>query len=205
MALIETITTASGQTTTVNGVTRLAVTTTGVTLSGTVVGAGGNYSLVETKTLSAASGTQTFSGLAGDTDKQYFLTGELTVSTGANIEIYPNGNTGSVMTGAYLSNTSGAPTPTSGAFTKLTMPLGSSVSSGERFAFACTIIADSRGSTFAPLFMLQILNDATGGGGAIRWQTANCAFTSKAAITSIGVAATAGNVTGRLSLYKITT
>lgn len=45
MALIETITDASGATTFVNGVARLAVTTTGVTVSGTFSGggAGGGY------------------------------------------------------------------------------------------------------------------------------------------------------------------
>lgn len=205
MALIEVITDASGQTTTVNGVARLAVTSTGVTLSGTVVGAGGNFALVETKTLSAASGTQTFSGLAGDTDKQYLLEADITVSTGALIEIYPNGNTGNVMTTAYITNSSSVTAPAGGTTTKLQMPAGSSVSSGERLQFSCRILADSRGGTFAALFRTNCILDATGGGGAIRQQLLSSAFTNKGAITSLGVASSAGTMTGRLSLYKITT
>lgn len=205
MALIEVITDASGQTTTVNGVTRLAVTSTGVTLSGTVVGAGGNFALVETKTLTAASGTQTFSGLAGDTDKQYLLEADITVSSGSLIEIYPNGNSGNVMTTAYITNSSSVTAPAGGTTTKLQMPAGSSVSSGERLQFTCRIMADSRGGTFAALFSTNCILDATGGGGAIRQQLLSSAFTNKGAITSLGVASSAGTMTGRLSLYKITT
>ena len=205
MALIETVTDTNGQTTYVNGVARIAATTTGVTLSGTVSGAGGNFLLVETKTLSAAGTVQTFSGLAGDTDKQYLLEGDITVSSGALIEIYPNGNTGNVMTTAYITNTSGVTVPAGGTTTKLQMPAGSSISSGERLQFSCRILADSRGGTFAALFFTNCINDATGGGGAIRLQTLSSAYISRTAITSLAVGSTGGSMTGRLSLYKIST
>ena len=169
-------------------------------------GSSGALILVETKTLSSASGTQTFSGLSGDIDKQYLLTGELSVSTGAMIEIYPNGDTGNVMKGTYITNTTVSTSPAGGWFyTKLSMPFESSVSSGERFAFTCTIIADSRGSTFAPLFIIEAINDATDGGGSLRLQKVHAAFTTKRSISSIGIASTAGTLTGRLSLYKIST
>lgn len=207
MAFIETITDASGQTTYVNGVARIAATTSGVTLSGTVVGAGGSFALVETKTLSAVSGTTTFTGLAGDTDDQYMLTGELTASTGMTVEMYFNGNTGLVWTGSYYGNLSNVAAPAGGGFTgaKWAMPFGTSFGTGERLLFSMVVLADSRGSTFAPIVQAQICNDNTGGGGNFRSQTAMAAWTPKAAITSIGVAPSTGNITGRLSLYKITT
>lgn len=206
-AFIETTTTASGIVTSVNGTPRLTLSTTGVTLSGTVVGAGGNFALVETKTLSAVSGTTTFTGLAGDTDDQYMLTGELTASTGMTVELYFNGNTGTVWTGSYFGNLSNAGTPAGAGFSgaKWAMPFGSSTGSGERLLFSMVILADSRGGTFAPIVQAQICNDNTGGGGNFRSQTAMGAWTPKAAITSIGVAPSTGNITGRLSLYKITT
>ena len=203
-SFIETVVDASSATTYVNGVARLTVSNTGVALTGTVTGAGGAFSLVETKTLTAAGTVQTFSGLNGDTDKQYILEGDITVSSGSLIEIYPNGNTGSVMTTAYITNTSGVTAPAGGTTTKLQMPAGSSVSSGERLQFTIRILADSRGGTFAALFSTNCINDATGGGGAIRQQLLSSAFTSKAAITSIGVGSTAGTMTGRLSLFKVT-
>jgi hypothetical protein len=203
-SFVERVETASGETTYVNGVARLTVSTTGVALAGTVTGAGGAFSLVETKTLSAASGTQTFSGLSGDTDKQYILEGDITVSSGSLIEVYPNGNTGNVMTTAYITNSSGVTSPAGGSTTKLQMPAGSSVSSGERLQFTIRILADSRGGTFAALFSTNCINDATNGGGAIRQQLLSSAFTPKTAITSIGVGSTAGTMTGRLSLFKIT-
>lgn len=206
MPTIETLTDATGQTTYVNGVARLTVNTTGVTVAGTFTGGGGGgaLSLVETKTLTAATGTQTFSGLAGDTDKLYLLEGEITVSSGSLIEIYPNGNTGNVMTGSYITNTSGNTAPAGGTLTKLQLPGGFSVSSGERLQFTIRILADSRGSTFAPLFSTNCINDATAGGGAIRQQLISSAFTSRAAITSIGFASTSGSMTGRVSLFKLT-
>lgn len=57
MALIETITDASGQTTYVNGVARIAATSTGVTLSGVVSGAGG-YATGVRQVVYATTGTQ---------------------------------------------------------------------------------------------------------------------------------------------------
>lgn len=166
-------------------------------------GTAGAMTLIETKTLSS-TGSVTFSSLNGDTDKLYFLQGEVTVSSGANIEIHPNGNSGTVMIGSYITNTSGVTTPAGGAITKLSMPAASSVSSGERLKFSIEITADSRGSTFAPLFQTNCINDATGGGGAIRQQTISNAFTVRSAITSLKVFSTGGNMTGRISLYKVT-
>jgi hypothetical protein len=190
------------------------VLTAGSGISITDGGAGGNITisasggsgaltLVETKTLTT-TGSVTFTGLNGDTDKTYFLEGEVTVSSGANIEIHPNGNGGTVMIGSYITNTSGASTPAGGTLTKLSMPAGSSVSSGERLRFTTEILADSRGSTYAPLFQTHCMNDATGGGGAIRQQTISNAFTSRSAITSLKVSSTGGNMTGRVSLFKRT-
>lgn len=166
-------------------------------------GASGAMTLIETKTLTT-TGSVTFSSLTGDTDKIWVMEGEITVSSGANIEVYPNGNSGTVMTGAYITNSSGITSPSGGSLTKLSMPAGSSVSSGERLQFSIRILADSRGSTFAPLFRTDCINDSTSGGGAIRQQVISNAYTTRAALTSLQVSSTGGNMTGRISLFKVT-
>lgn len=162
--------------------------------------------LVETKTLSA-SGTQTFSGLNGNSDKIYILEGDITVSSGALIEIYPNSNSGNVVTCAYITNSSASTTPSGGTTTKLQMPAGSSISSGERLTFWCKISADGRSASFGQQFTVQVINDGTPGGGNLRQQHISGVFTAtpRANLTTLQVASTGGSMTGRLSLYKLST
>ena len=183
--------------------------TTGSAGAVTISSTGGGtpvLTLVETKTLSA-SGTQTFSGLNGNADKIYVLEGDITVSSGALIEIYPNSNSGNVVTCAYITNSSSVTSPSGGTTSRLQMPAGSSVSSGERLTFWCKISADGRSSTFGQQFTVQVINDATPGGGAIRQQHISGVFTAtpRANLTTLQVASTGGSMTGRLSLYKLAT
>ena len=183
--------------------------TSGSTGAVTIAATGGGtpvLTLVETKTLSS-SGTQTFSSLNGDSDKIYFLEGDITVGSGALIEIYPNSNSGNVVTCAYITNSSSVTSPSGGTTSKLQMPAGSSISSGERLTFWCKISADGRSAGFGQQFTVQVINDATPGGGAIRQQHISGIFTAtpRANLTSLQVASTGGTMTGRLSLYKLVT
>lgn len=162
--------------------------------------------LVETKTLSN-SGIQTFSSLNGNTDKIYILEGDITVSSGALIEIYPNSNSGNVMTCSYITNSSNVTSPAGGTIARLQMPAGSSISSGERLTFWCKISADGRSSTYGQQFNLHVILDGTPGGGSMRQQYISGVFTAtpRANLTTLQVASTGGSMTGRISLYKLAT
>lgn len=58
------------------------------------------WEFVEKKVGTGASGTITFSGLDGDTDKIYYLTGLIAPDASAEARLYPNGS-GSNLDGEY--------------------------------------------------------------------------------------------------------
>lgn len=168
-------------------------------------GGGGPWTLVETKTLAAAA-TSTFAGLNGDSDKIYWVEGELTLSAGSQVALYPNGNSGAVCAGSYLAiNSSGAP-PASAALSQILYPASTTLTGVSRVAFWCRIDAESRAATLQQLFQWQSITRFQ---GPISFQTliengGNSFNVSPIAnLTSLQVAAVAGTLTGQVSLYKL--
>jgi len=168
-------------------------------------GGGGPWTLVATKTFTA-SATETFSGLDGDTDEIYWLEGELTLSAGSQVAIYPNGNTGAVCSGCYFALNSGGAPPSSAATTQILLPASSTLGGTARVAFWTRVDAQSRGATLPQLFQTQAITRYQ---GPISFQTlqeqiANSFNPSPIVnLTSIEVAAVAGTATGKVSLYKL--
>jgi len=168
-------------------------------------GGGGPWTLIETKTLAAAA-SSTFSGLDGDTDKIYWVEGEITLSAGSQVALYPNGNAGAVCAGTYLAlNSSGAP-PASAATNQILYPASTTLTGTSRVAFWCRIDAESRGATLQQLFQWQAITRFQ---GPITFQTlvenGGNSFSASpiANLTSLEVAAVAGTLTGQVSLYKL--
>jgi hypothetical protein len=166
---------------------------------------GGPWSLVETKTL-AADASSTFAGLDGDSDKIYWLEGELTLSAGGKIQIAPNAETGNVMEGSVFAITSSGAVPSNTPVTKLFVP-GSDVLAGiSRVAFWCRIDAESRGATLQQLLTTQAITRFQ---GPISFLTltenmGNSLNVSPIAnLTSILLQPTAGTMTGQVSLYRL--
>jgi hypothetical protein len=166
---------------------------------------GGPWSLVETKTLTAAA-SSTFAGLDGDADEIYWLEGELTLSAGGQIQIAPNAETGNVMAGSVFAITSSGAAPSHTPVTKLFVP-GSDVLAGiSRVAFWCRIDAESRGATLQQLLTTQAITRFQ---GPISFSTLTESMGNSlnvspiANLTSILLQPTAGTMTGKVSLYKL--
>lgn len=200
-AASQTISTAYG------GITVVSDGTNWEIVSSAGGGSGGTpvLTLVETKIMSAAAST-TFSGLDGDADEIYFLEGELTSSAGSQVAIYPNGNSGNVCAGSYLATNSGGGPPSSAAMTQILFPASTTLSGVSRVTFWCRIDAESRSATLQQLFQWQALTRFQ---GPISFQTLSenggNSFNASpiANLTSIDVAAVAGTLTGKVSLYKL--
>lgn len=101
-------------------------------------GAGGAWELVERKAIAVAVQDADFTGLDGDTDEQYLLTGMIRSNAAADCLYYFNIPGAGPTARGLVSNSGGVATTTSAAFLSLNVPT-TDKSTGE---FACNYFAD---------------------------------------------------------------
>lgn len=155
--------------------------------------------LIETKTLSSASSV-TFSGLDGDTDGEYLLTGYLkwtTTSYPHDIRFYPNADTSSAFDGAahyYLSNGGGHNYMDLSSYGVLARNVRAGTDPVKLHTEIITPPSD---------YTYSITNSVNYGNSYTIHEDAHGAHKSTTNVTSIYINTTNGTLTGTLSLYKI--
>lgn len=162
------------------------------------------WSLVETKTLVAAASAN-FAGLDGDAAEIYWIEGEVTMSAGGQVQVAPNGNLGLVCDGAWLAFNSGGGPPTAGANQQILFPASTTLTGISRVTFWIRVDAQSRAATLAQTFQWQATARFQ---GPITFQTlsengSNSYDGAPANLTSIDLVGVGGNMTGKVSLYRL--
>lgn len=161
-------------------------------------GSTGAYTLVESKSISVATGSVTFSSLNGDVDETYLIVGHIYTS-GGSPDLRPNGLSTNQNFTAHAQWVDGTEDRATGSTMRFTRGGGTSVAHGW--------VAKLSAATGRARVMTSISFEQRGTAGEGYMQSAGntgSVWTDTTTnITSLDVAVSSGTMTGRISLYKL--